>query len=169
MAAKRISVTCPDCGEVRFLRPVDAKKVKRCRRCHLKSIAPLGWAATKAKYGEKIAVKHVQAYRLANPSSLEQKVTDTLDNLGVYYEREYWLQSTSGSVYLVDFVVFQSGQDIAIEVNGEYVHQFHTERDRRKRSLLRRRGYAVVELGDAQVNNGLAQHLAGVLGVAHGG
>lgn len=157
MPRRMIDVACPTCGTVRQLRPRDAKRVKQCRRCHLTSIAPLGWRATKAKYGPKAAVSHVQAYRRANPSDLEQIVITHLDDLAVKYQREVWFETPSGKVYLLDFVL--PGQRV-IEVNGSYVHIHHKERDARKLAALDAAGYTVLVLSEPQVKNGVRAKLA---------
>ena len=138
--AEHVLHSCPTCGRSRRVRQRDIGRVKQCRHCHLTQIAPLGYAATRAKHGENFAVRFVRDYRLANPSSLEEIVSNWLDCQGMYFEREYWFE-VSDEVYLVDFVL--PGY-IAIEVQGTCVHQFHTERDRRKQALLREAGLAPI-------------------------
>ena len=126
-----------------------------CKACHNRRIAPLGYAAMCKKYGEKWAVRHVQRSLLANPSDLEKLVGAALDTLGVSYEREHFLKTkTSGRkarAYLVDFMVSGSAGLVAIEINGDYVHQFHSSRDKRKMSLLKRRGIPVIVLTDKDI------------------
>ncbi len=136
---QKVEVICSQCGQVRLVHPSNARRSKTCKVCHNRNIAPKGWAATKAKYGEKIAVQQMQKYRWANPSNLEQLVAQKLDELGLYYQREWWFKVRGGKVYLVDFHVSHHGRELAIEVNGFYAHQFHAERDRQKVKALARR------------------------------
>lgn len=164
MAARRIEVRCPTCGRVRKLRPCDAKRAKQCRGCHLTQIAPLGWQATKAKYGEKVAVRHVQQFRRLNPSGLEQIVIEHLDALGVDYTREVWFETPRGKVYLIDFVL--PGHRV-IEVNGQWAHQFHPERDARKLAALEVAGFDVLALSEEQVKNGVVSALETFVEGAH--
>lgn len=149
MPAKTIPHSCPTCGAVRHLVPRDAGRTKQCRRCHLQSIAALGYRATAARYGEKWAVRHVQSYRLSAPSSLEQLVADQLNTLNIWYEREVMVTTTTRKSWLVDFVV----GDIAIEVNGFYAHSHHTNRDRRKLKYLRRKYRHVLVLDETNIRH----------------
>jgi hypothetical protein len=146
------------------VRRQDIGRAKQCRRCHNSQIAPLGYAATKAKYGPNFALQFVRDYRLSHASNLEQIVTRWLDGQDVCYEREYWLE-TADRAYLVDFLILPakrvqiaSGDKImagcvAIEVNGWH-HQYHAERDRRKAAALKAEGFTVIELSEADVLTG---------------
>lgn len=158
--ARKIPVACPTCGVVRLLRPADARRTRLCRKCHLTEIAPLGWQATKARHGEKAAVRFLQTYRLDHPSALEQQMIDTLDRLGILYQREAWIEDPdTGKVYLVDFVL---PGNRAIEVNGEWVHQYHFRRDAAKLDLLIRLGYEVLTLTDRDMQHPeFEQHVRG--------
>jgi hypothetical protein len=127
--------------------------MKQCRRCHLSQIASKGYAATRAKYGEHFAIRHVRDYRLANPSSLERIVSAWLDHQGVSYEREHWLELT-GRVYLIDFVFCAMGDVFAVEVNGAWAHSHHAARDARKIAALRDCGFDVIELTEGDVLSG---------------
>lgn len=143
--------TCPTCGGTK------SKAAKQCQHCHLTAIAPLGWQATKAKYGEKTVVHHLQTYLLRNPSSLEIIVSCWLNNLSIQYEREVWIESrtkTGTKVYLVDFVFSINGVKFYLEINGTYVHQFHAERDAAKQKLLKGRGYPVLVWDDHTIKSG---------------
>ncbi len=147
----RIPVTCV-CGSVRYLRPSDAKKTKLCRKCQQKSIARKGYDRVQELYGNKSAIKHLRNRLLQKPSDLELKVMQTLDSLGVAYEREHWLQpEPDGRVFLIDFAIKQGNTTAFIEINGAYVHQYHTERDRVKVETIEAGGYPLLVLGDTDV------------------
>lgn len=138
-----------------MLRPSDAARAKQCRRCHLTEIAPLGYAATAARYGEKFAVAHQRTYRLENPSDLEIQMMAVLDELALTYEREV-LVEMGDHCYLIDFVL--DGW-FAIEVNGSWAHQFHQERDDRKVKALTRAGYRVLVVNERDLSNGIRRHV----------
>lgn len=131
----KIPVICPQCGETRLLKPADAKRAKLCRRCHLTNIAPKGYAATRAKHGEKSATQKWRAWRLDNPSDLERLVIAALESLYIQYEREYWLEH-GRRVYLADFAVPVADELFFIEVNGAYIHRRHEQRDQIKPDYL---------------------------------
>lgn len=141
---------CPDCGGGKNARS------RRCQHCHLVAIAPLGWNATKAKYGDKVSVKHTQKYRLKHPSSLEKKVMRQLSYHGVLYERECWYDAPDGSVFLIDFVIHTGGVLYAIEVNGDWSHSYHAIRDAKKVAFLTGSGYTVIVLDEKTVNDPVA-------------
>lgn len=148
---KRVPVTCA-CGSVRWLTVQDAKRVTKCKRCHNQSIARKGYDKVVELYGNKAGVKHVRQHLLDNPSSLEKILTQTLTDLGVSYEREFWLQEYDNSrVFLIDFAVRINGKLRFIEVNGNYVHSYHTERDALKVDTIARLGYPLLVLGDEDV------------------
>jgi hypothetical protein len=60
-------VVCPNCGKERWLKKYDALKAARnmalCYRCAQTEKARLGWLATSARWGVKVAVKHQRNYR----------------------------------------------------------------------------------------------------------
>jgi very-short-patch-repair endonuclease len=158
----RYLASCPDCGNSRLLRADDAKKAERinrlCSRCHAREAGKRGYQATVAKKGKDFAIDCVQQYRLANPSSLEKRVMDNLSGAGITYEREVLLQHDNRH-YLVDFIV----GDIAIEVQGEWVHQFHKTRDANKAFAIIRTGYTYLGLLEDQIDKviSIIRHLQG--------
>lgn len=160
--ARRYPVTCA-CGAVRWLTASDARRAGLCYQCSQRHKAALGYAAMVARYGEKWAVRHVQAYRLAHPSTLEQAVTLILRDLRVSFEREYWLATRATGrrqhVYLVDFLVHVGGVAYAIEVNGEWAHSHHAKRDKLKLRLLKRRGFPTLVLEEADIRAGRAEQM----------
>lgn len=150
------------CGNERWLKAADARKAELCGICQRRAAGKLGYAAMAAKYGEKWATRHVQAYRRENPSSLETAVAIILDDLGVRYEREFWLATKAHGkkqrVYLLDFMI--AGR-LAVEVNGAFVHSSDDaqRRDRRKKQLLKRRGYPLLTLTESDIRKGEAESL----------
>ncbi len=159
--ARMTVTTCPTCGSERRIRVADVGRAKQCQRCHLTQIARRGYAATRDKYGQHFAVRFVRDYRLANPSSLEQIVTNWLEEAGIYFEGEYWFETGGGDVFLVDFMLPGC---IAVEVNGAWAHSYHVERDRRKLAALRESGFQVVVLSEADIHSGAFVHrLAGAV------
>lgn len=159
---RKYPVTCI-CGNVRWLTASDARKARVCYRCSQREKGALGYAAMVARYGEKWAVRHIQAYRLANPSTLERAVALILRDLGLRFSREFWLATKAHGrkqhVYLVDFMVTVNGVDHAVEVNGEWAHSHHARRDRLKLRLLRRRGYPVLVIEEADIRAGRAEQM----------
>lgn len=159
---RKVLSLCPTCGQGRMLRPSDAKRAKQCRTCHLRGIAPLGYKATAEKYGQHFAVEVQRTYRLENPSDLERQLMAVLEELELPYEREVMVEA-EGRAYLIDFVLFG---DRAVEVNGEWVHQFHGERDARKLRALRNLGYDVMVVNETDLQNGIRSHLLAFTGLA---
>jgi len=142
------------------LTPASAKRAIKngsvCRKCHCTRIAPLGWKATKARYGADVAVAIQQRYRLEHPSDLERIVRQALDDLGIAYERERWIVDGSRN-WLVDFALPEGK---LIEVNGTFSHSHHGERDQPKLASLTGMGFAVLVLTESEIHNGLGDHLA---------
>lgn len=165
----KITVYCPCCGLPRAVSPRHAKKAGLCRSCNMKQTQKLGYAATATlmaeigregfkacaqKYGAGFLIERVRAHLLKDPSKPEQVVLEVLSHLGINdFEREYHLK-TKGSKprnYLVDFMIWNGVDFVAVEINGTYVHQFHAKRDARKLRLLKRRNYRVLVYTDEQV------------------
>jgi hypothetical protein len=148
-------VTCPDCGHERWLKRHDAFKAEQmscsCYHCAQREKGRQGWRVTAARWGVKVAVKHQRAYRLANPSNLEQQCMALLDGLGVSYQREVWFER-QGKVYLIDFVV---SDRLAIEVNGTFVHRHRAEDDALKHAALRQQ-YPLLILTDVDFDTAQA-------------
>lgn len=159
-ARRKVKVTCA-CGTVRWLSPSAAKRVKVCKRCHNRSIARKGYDKVQELYGSKSAIKHLREHLIATPSALERRVMQTLDDLGVAYEREHWLQESEDSrVFLIDFAIHTGGATTRfIEINGAWVHQYHTERDRIKVETIKAGGYPLLVLEDTDVNSPYLPHV----------
>lgn len=121
---KRVPHVCPDCGRIRHLQPSDACKVKRCRKCHCRQIAPLGFEATARIKGRDFVIRAAARKRKQQPSSLEQHVEAALQHIpGIAWEREYAVERPDHNPYFVDFAVTTSKYRIALEVNGAYAHR----------------------------------------------
>lgn len=169
----RVVLICPQCKQGRELRPADARRALErgsvCRLCHLSNIAPLGYEATRAKYGDKFAVHFIRDYLLKHPSRLERKVITALKRLSLstfQAEREYLFEH-GDKCYLIDFVFKRGCEKIAIEVNGDYAHSFHAERDARKIAALRAEGWRVLVLTTQDVHAAdLPARLAQFLGTS---
>jgi hypothetical protein len=115
---------CPDCGRVRQLQPSDACKTTRCRHCHCRRIAPLGFQATAAKQGRDFAIRAAAEKRRLQPSSLERQVEIALGAIpGITWEREYAVERAERNPYYVDFAITTGQRFIALEVNGSYAHR----------------------------------------------
>lgn len=154
-------VRCPSCNNVRMLRAFDARRVEAgtrrvCASCQSRSAGSKGYAATCATHGKKWAVERLRDYLLDHPRPTMQAIINILDNLGVDYECEYWLETETGNVYLIDAVL--PGKK-AIEADGTYVHSLDKQRavDERKRAYLRRRGYELLVITDQDVAAGRAE------------
>lgn len=156
----RYPVACPVCGETRLLKKWDANKAERlgspCFGCSQAIKARKGFQAMVKRYVWKWAMRHVQAYRLANPTATEEIVGALLDTLGYEYVQEYRLATkTTGRrqwVALVDFMAVMNGQMYAIEVNGGvHVLPHKQKNDQRKARLLKRRGIPLLTLTDSDI------------------
>ena len=142
---------CPTCGSPK------SPRSKQCQKCHLTEIAPLGYKATEAKFGKKFSVQFVKEYLDKNPSDLEQIVAQWLNALRAEYETNFRFETTYAgidSVYLVDFVVKTGDTVLMIEVDGEWAHQFHAERDARKSAALAEQGFPLLRLNTTAIQSG---------------
>ncbi len=152
------------CGTEWYIRLDRAKHVQQCRFCNARAAALKGAAATTAKYGVFVAVRHTRRWRLEHPSKLERIVATWLEMLGMDYEREYWFQTGNREVFLLDFMV--SGGVLAIEVNGSYWHKKadDIQRDERKAEALRYAEIPLLTLTEAEILNGQGlERLQGLL------
>jgi G:T-mismatch repair DNA endonuclease (very short patch repair protein) len=145
------------CGCDWYVRADRVEHIQSCYLCSQSERGKKGYAATKAKYGEFYALRHWREWRIENPTCLERRVARWLDELGVFYEREYWFDSGNG-IFLLDFLVNSS---LAIEVNGAYWHETPSaiERDERKADALRYHGFEVLALTEEAVTSGDAYAL----------
>lgn len=156
-------VTCGACGYTRMLIRADAKKAERtggCFQCAQKAKAKQGFAAMAGRFGHRWAMRHVQAYREANPTRPELDMADLLADLGVYFRREVELSTKAHGrkkwTCLLDFVVYHDGREFVIEVDGEHWHSMpgRAQLDRRKNRLLKRRHIPLLRVTDADVKSG---------------
>ncbi len=92
-----------------------------------------------------------------NPSSLETAVRLTMDDLGLPYEIEPIIETTSGKFYHFDFRV----GDTYIEVDGEFVHSLpgRSRVRRNKKSLITRRHLRLVVLTEADIRAGRTEQI----------
>ena len=178
---------CPVCKTTRPVRASDAKRsIKnesengrnwRCQNCHNARVAHLGAEATLKRHGIETLVWHIQNRQCQNPSKPEQAFIEALTANGftplmgcdyahdsqpypmsTQYVREYWFTCwQTGKNYLVDFWFQFGNHTIAVEINGTYVHQFHTARDAAKAKALQNAGVDLLVFSDADVANGIAE------------
>jgi hypothetical protein len=157
-------VSC-DCGGDRWLRINDARKAVRkqspCFSCSQARKAKLGFQAMVKRHGWRWAMRHVQAYRRqmideGKAPKSEDMVAALLDAMGFDYVREYALATKAHGrrkwVCLIDMMVVRGDQMWAVEVNGG-CHKLPAKQrnDRRKRSLLTRRGIPMLTISDADL------------------
>jgi very-short-patch-repair endonuclease len=165
--ANYYAVTCltPGCGYRRELLGCDARKAAandQCQRCLARRRGRNGWRVMASRYGRRWAMRHVQAYRLDHPSTLEQRVAGMLDRLRIQYEREHALSTKASgrrkNVYLIDFMLSIAGEQIAVEVDGTFVHSqpASIKRDKLKTRLLKRRGFRLIRLSEFEILSGAA-------------
>lgn len=122
----RVPHTCPNCGCIRHLEKATAARTLHCRRCHCQQIAPLGFAATAARFGQDFALRAAARWRIEQPSSLERQVEDALRQIpGLTWEREVAVTHAAG-VYFVDFAVMWAGRRMVVEANGAFAHRNDT-------------------------------------------
>lgn len=90
----------------------------------------------------------------ANPSSLEIAVCLVLDKLGVNYETQKPL-----GYYVVD--IFIPDRNLVIECDGKYWHDLprRIQRDKRLEGWLKKHGYQLLRLPEADIKNGNAEEL----------
>lgn len=121
---KRVPHVCPDCGHIRHLKPSDASRTRRCRKCHCTQIAPLGFAATARIKGRDFAIRAAARKRKRQPTTLEQKVEAALGHIPeIAWEREYTVEREGRNPYFVDFAISVGTRRIALEVNGTFAHR----------------------------------------------
>jgi very-short-patch-repair endonuclease len=153
-------VECPRCGNTRWLKKADAEKAIEteapCLRCSLSEKGKRGWATTVSRHGILVAIKAQQKYRLAHPSCLEGEVIHLLEQNQIPYKREVLVEGQYRN-FLVDFVIPLSNQNLAIEVNGNYVHSFHTLRDAEKVKNLQHEGFKVLVITEDEIKAKLAE------------
>jgi len=137
------------CGTEWQIRADNIKHTLSCKHCQARK----GYEGLVAKYGKRIAAIKLRDWRLANPTSLEIAVIGWLDQLGVFYEREYWFEADDGALYFPDFLVNSS---LVIEANGTYWHEMPgcIERDLRKAEALRYAGFELLNLSEDAVKSG---------------
>lgn len=117
-----------------------------------------GFLATAAKYGRDFAVRMAAAWRRSRkPTNLEAKVEAWLYEFQLRYERDVPVGG-----YFADFLL--SDLDLIVEVDGHTWHTNHPlhgedrmSRDRRKDRFLKRHGYCVLRLSEADIWNGNAK------------
>jgi len=76
-------------------------------------------------------------------SSLEKKVKDVLDTMGLNYECQYPI-----SKYFVDFALVSD--KIAIEADGDYWHQ-DKKRDRKRQKDIEKNGWVVIRFSESDI------------------
>lgn len=144
-------VVCEACGSTRWLRLCDARKESPCKLCDRRAKGRKGYAVTAQRHGQKHAMRGLQAYRLDHPSQPEQALANWFEQLGIAYQREVWIETTRGKVWLVDFVLPLHGRQIAVEFNGAWTHRDRAQSDKRKQRYLKRRGFEVIVLSDTDL------------------
>ncbi|MEL7433586.1 MAG: hypothetical protein AAFN11_06540 [Chloroflexota bacterium] len=104
----------------------------------MQRISKLGAQAVLEKYGRSYLLSLVRSYRLNNPSNLEQKVEKVIaalaPKLNFEWEREYQWIGASESHWLLDFLIYLNGEEVAIEINGSY---YHSQPDRIRKDKLK--------------------------------
>lgn len=140
------------CGCQWPVRSDRVKHVRSCQTCSQRAKGKKGYAATKAKYGERFALRWWREWRMENPTCLERTVAGWLDELGVDYEREYWFETGDG-VFLLDFLV---NCTFAVEVHGAYWHDMASgmKRDARKAEALDYAEFTLLTLSEDDVTSG---------------
>lgn len=158
--------TCK-CGYRRNLRrpaALHAEKTGACRRCSNAAKAPLGFRAMARKYGFCWAMNHVHATQETKISRPEQLMMRLLDKLGIHYQRNILIKTkTRGRkrwACQLDFYVWMNGVQVALEIDGEYVHAInprHVKNDIRKARLFKRRGIPLLRITDQEIKRGEAE------------
>jgi len=112
------------------------------------------------RFGRAYLISLVRAYRLNNPSNLEtlvqKAIVKTAPDLNIEWEREYQWTGESEFHWLVDFLLYYDGEEIAVEVNGKF---FHSKPDRMRKdemkaidARLRFDRYIVIEEDEINAN-----------------
>lgn len=161
---RRVQHVCPLCGAIRHLKPADAAKTQHCRHCHCQMIAPLGFAATAAKYGRDFAILAAAIKRRAQPSSLERQVEAALRTIpGIAWEREFPVERPEQPPYFIDFLVIIESRYIALEVDGAFAHRDAPDLERIATLSLRFDKLIVLTEADITTSTELAAHLERLL------
>jgi len=93
-------------------------------------------------------------------TSLERKVKEALDKLGVEYVPQY----STRTGFVIDFLIFLNGRKIALEVDGPY-HELKEvrRRDKFKDYMLKREGYKVVRVNYRIIDHYTIDDLAEII------
>jgi hypothetical protein len=150
---------CPACGRMRHLQPSDAYKTTRCRLCHCRRIAPLGFQATAAKQGRAFAIRATAEKRRLQPSSLERQVEIALGAIsGITWEREYAVKRVGRNPYYVDFEITTEQHFIALEVNSRYAHRRDDDASSLRIDALHLFFDEVIVLAEAEIRSAESLH-----------
>lgn len=160
-------VTTCSCGYRRNLRRSSAQHAEQtgaCRRCSNAAKAPLGFRAMVKKHGYYWAMRHVHATQEAKVSKPERWMMELLERLGIYYQRNILIKTkTRGRkrwACQLDFYIWLNGVQVALEIDGEYVHAINPAHQRnaiRKARLFKRRGIPLLRITDQEIKRGEAE------------
>ena len=123
-------VTCQECGNTFRVSPSDARTRRFCNKSCYR--------------------------RHTGETSIEAKVREHLDGLGVIYFQEHQI-----GAWVVDFLVLPN---LVIEANGDYWHSLRPEVDLRKTRELEAMGYMVYRFTETEINgDGFARQIGSVV------
>lgn len=139
------------CGRERYTRKWHAEHADSCKFCR----GEKGFSALAEKVGKTHAIntlrRNGRAHRLANPSSLEMKVVDILDQIGVHYSREFIWEDSQGYLQTADFIVCER---LIIEVGCDWTHgEDRRPYDAAKIRQLQRMGFTVLAMTPADLKD----------------
>lgn len=151
-------VPCSTCGKPVKLKPFFAKKFdnhycsKECASIGKRSgaeIVCLNCGKRIYLHPERIARKQkfcsTACYlRFRGENTLEQTIRLAITAIGIPFEQEYRIGR-----YCIDF--YLPTLNIALEVDGEYWHRNHRERDNRRDQVLKDKGIQTIRISDSEI------------------
>lgn len=99
-------------------------------------------------YKAKALNKQVPIFSRSKKTSIEKKVANFLDKLGIKYEFNKCIK-TSNTFRFPDFVI----NNLIIECDGDYWHKYRKQQDLERENELIELGYEIIRFSDKKINN----------------
>ena len=128
---------------------------KRAAGADMAQVGSLGWAALVQAKGLEGAHQALAQWHVDHPSQFELAVAETLDRLGIQYEREHRLVIDD---IPMRFDFWLPDYQVAIEVQGQIHHPDHEWNDEERQARFQhrmqvlRQSFRVLEIGYDQVD-----------------
>lgn len=102
------------------------------------------------KHFKRIGILSHLAQSFHSPTSIERKVYEALDEMGITFKRQYPI----GNIFLVDAYI--PNLNLVIEADGDYWHSLPKSiiKDKSKNTYLQSHGYNLLRLTEKEINEG---------------